>query len=191
MKRFKTGNLAKTVAFFLIVTVLSCVVAFATSDWQNQSDKPDSGKADENLTDNGNSAENGDGNTVDGAGTPENIPTSKPLPDYLNRLTGLEVTQEEYFTKPVGFLMEASGPMYGIGSSYLTLEIPTDGADTRILAFMSKYALPGKIGALAPTRAYISDIAGYFGGILFSTGSDDKFEYSHGMGCNGNKFRFK
>ena len=34
MKLFKASNLAKTVAFFLVVTVLTCIVAFAGSEWQ-------------------------------------------------------------------------------------------------------------------------------------------------------------
>ena len=184
MKRFKTGNLAKAVAFFLIVTVLTCVVAFAAGDWQNQSDKPDSGKVEDNLNDNGNSAENSDGSTNGDEGTPENIPTDKPLPEYLHYITGLEASMEDYYSLPLCFLMEASGPIYGIGASYLTLEIPTDFGSTRMLCFMDKSALPGKIGSVAPTRAYISDIAGYFGGILFSCGSDDKFEYGHGVGAD-------
>ena len=185
MKRFKIGNLAKMVAFFLIATILTCIVAFAASDWQSQSDKPDSGN-DQSNDSNTNSDENNDGNTQ-GDGKPEDdTPVVNSTPEYLHYLTGTETTMEDYYSRPLCFIMGSSGPLYGISYSFLTIEIPEDQGSTRALCFMNKSSLPGKIGALAPCRAYISDIAGYFGGILFSLGCDDSLDYRHGTGVATN-----
>ena len=179
MKRFKMGNLAKMVAFFLIATALTCIAAFAANGWQAQSDKPDSGKDQENSS-NTNSDENQDGSTQGGEGNPSDTEVIAPTPEYLHYITGTETTMEDYYSRPLCFTVGSSGPIYGISASFMTVEIPTECGETRMLCFMNKSALPGKIGALSPTRDYISDIAGFFGGILFSVGCDDSFEYEHG-----------
>ena len=69
--------------------------------------------------------------------------------------------------------------MYGISSSYLTIEFPTEYGNTRFLCFTDEATSLGKIGSLAPSRGYISNLASYFGGILLSYGNDDSFEYEY------------
>lgn len=178
MKSSKTGNLAKVVAFFLIALVLTCTVAFASSEWQYPTktpNEPDSGEADEDKSESGNTDEN-----TDGQKPPQNdIPVVNPIPDYLHYLTGEEITQEDAYKRPLCFVYDTNSALYGISSSFLTVEIPIENGQTRFLVF-SKGVNTGKIGTLAPSRDYINNIAGSLGGILFCYGNDDSFEYSKG-----------
>ncbi len=171
MKLLKNGSLAKLVAFFLIAIVLTCTVALATSGWQSDADKtPESDETDKN----GEVDENKGGNKED-----ENIPTVKPLPEYINYITGMETTQENSNKKPLCFVFDTNSALYGISSSFLTIELPTESGKTRYLIFSDNATATGKIGTLAPTRNYINNLIMSFGGVLFSYGNDDSFEYKH------------
>ena len=167
----KNGNLAKLVAFFLIVTVLIMAVAFSVSGWQGENPgEPDSGESQAGGT----ADENTDGDTTDD--------TEEPIaPVYTHYISGLVITEEESLLKPLCLIYDIEAPMYGISSSFLTVEIPTEGGKSRLLAFTNDATSLGKLGALAPTRKYISSIAASFGAIEVCIGNDDSFEYTTGI----------
>ena len=74
--------------------------------------------------------------------------------------------------------MDTDGPLYGLSSAFMTVEIPIENDKTRLVAFTNDAAKLGKLGSIAPTRKYISNIVRYFGGVLVSLGNDDSFNYS-------------
>jgi hypothetical protein len=77
--------------------------------------------------------------------------------------------------------MSSSSPLYGIGSAEIVAELPTENGETRLLCFTTETRDIGKIGSLAPTRKYISNIAKYLGAITVAVGSDDTVQYE---GCD-------
>lgn len=178
MNSQKNGNLAKAVAFFVIAVILVFIVAFASNSeiWQFPiNDDDNSGNAGDN---NGDS----DGNTNvtdDPNKNPDgDIPVVNPIPEYLHYITGLEIEQDEAYIKPLCFVFDTDSPLYGISSSYLTVEFPTENSCSRYLCYINKPTALGKLGSLSPTRDYISDIAGIFGGIQIYEGNDSAFSQS-------------
>ena len=164
----KNGNLAKLVAFFLIVTVLVMAVAFSVSGWQGEEPtEPDSGKSPEGGT----ADENTDGDKSEDTAEPT-------APIYTHYISGLVITEEESLLKPLCLIYDTEAPMYGISSSFLTVEIPIEGGKSRLLAFTNAATSLGKLGALAPTRKYISSIAACFGAIEVCVDNDDSFDYT-------------
>lgn len=172
MNKTKSNSYGKLLVFFLVAVALVCAFGFAADGWQLNTDtEPDSGKAE---GESGNTDENTDGNT-DG----EEI-TNEPeiyVPEYVNYITGLETSEELSLTRPLAFLMSTSTPLYGISSAELMIEFPTEDGNTRLLTFITDTDVLGKIGSVCPTRAYISNLAKSFGGILVSNGKDDTKNY--------------
>ena len=166
MKSFKNSNLPKLVAFFIVAMILTCTVAYAAGGFY----RPDNNVTDDNGKTEGNQMSSGESdknNTED-----DDVPTIKPIPEYFHYITGLEITADERYRKPICFTFDTSAPQYGISDSYLLFEVPTEFGKTRYLAYSDNALSIGKIGALAPTRGYISNLASYFGGILVSNGND-------------------
>ena len=175
MKWLQNGNLAKLVAFFVIAVVITCTVSFAANGWQSFiNNEPDSDK----ITTDNNSANNKVDENNDGKADAD-IPVVQPTPKYYHPITGLETTLETALKRPLSICVESSNPLYGISSSYLTIEFPTEYGNTRFLCFTDEAKSLGKIGSLAPSRGYISNLATYFGGVLLSYGIDDAFEYNY------------
>lgn len=164
----RNGNLAKLVAFFLIVTVLVMAIAFSASGWQDDSQNADSNNEPEQLPDKPQT--DGDQTTKD----PEEPETQA----YRHYISGLEITEAESILKPLCIVYDSIAPMYGISSSILTVELPVEGGKTRLLAFTNDATSLGKIGSILPTRGYISNVASYFGGVQVHLGYDDSFSYT-------------
>ena len=177
MNWLQNGNLAKLVAFFVIAVVITCTVSFAANGWQSFiNNEPDSDKV---VTDNnGSDSDNVDENQ-DGEKNEEDVPVVLPTPKYYHTITGLETDLESSLKRPLCLCIGASDPSYGISSSYLTIEFPTEYGNTRFLCFTDEAKTLGKIGSLSPSRGYISNLATYFGGILLSYGTDDTFDYDY------------
>ena len=175
MKWLQNGNLAKMVAFFVIAVVIICTVSFAANGWQSFTMSPDSDNfADETPSDSDNVDENKDGDSQE-----NDVSVVAPQAKYYHYLTGVEITPEESLKKPLCIVLSSQDPLYGISSSYLTVEIPAEHGKTRFLCFTDTAQSLGKIGSIAPSRGYISNIAAYFGGALLSYGYDDAFEYEY------------
>ncbi len=176
MKWLQNGNLAKLVAFFVIAVTICCTVSFAANGWQSfTQNKPDSDNSVTQTPNSGNVDENTDGNDKGN----DDITVSVPDPKYYHYITGLEIPLEDTLKRPLCMVYSSSAPLYGISSSFLTIELPTEYGQTRLLAFTDSVDTLGKIGSLAPTRGYISTFASYFGGVLLSYGNDDTNEYSY------------
>ena len=165
MKSLKNSNLPKLVAFFVAAIILTCTVAYATGGFTqltNNNQQGDENNQEDDIT---NGESNDDANQ-------EETPVIKPRPEYLHYITGCEITSEESHKKPICFTLDALAPQYGLSHSYLIYEIPTEFGKSRYIAYTDNALNLGKIGSIAPTRGYISNLASYFGGILVSNGND-------------------
>lgn len=166
MNTQKTGNYGKLIAFFLIAVILVGTFGFAAEGWQSMTqNESDSGKVDDN-------SDKTDENKDD-----ENKDPEIYIPGFVSSLSGLEVSEEISRRRPVCFVMDAASPLYGIASADVVVELPTEDGTTRLVAITANTKELGKIGSLAPTRKYISNIAKYFGAALVSAGSDDTIQY--------------
>ena len=176
MKWLQNGNLAKLVAFFVIAVVITCTVSFAANGWQSFIKEPDS---DNVAADNDSTSDNVDENTDGESQENQDVPVVAPTPKYYHYLTGLETDLENSIKKPLCIVLSSQDPLYGVSSSYLTVEFPTEYGNTRFLCFTDSAQTLGKIGSISPSRGYISNIATYFGGVLLSYGYDDVFDYEY------------
>ena len=176
MKWLQNGNLAKLVAFFVISVVITCTVSFAANGWESFVGDNTSGDntAPENNTNNEKNEEDSSSTTPE-----DDVPVILPSPKYYHSITGLEIGLEASLKRPLCFVFASCDPLYGISSSYLTIEIPTEYGNTRLLCFTDDAKTLGKIGSLAPSRGYISNLAAYFGGVLLCYGTDDNIDYEH------------
>ena len=173
MNWLQNGNLAKLVAFFVIAVVITCTVSFAANGWQSFIENPDGNDAADNESKPGE-------NTGDDTENEENdVPVIAPEPKYYHYITGLETTLEASLKKPLCVVFSSENPMYGISSSFMTIELPVEYGNTRLLCFTSDAQSLGKLGSIAPSRGYISNFATYFGGVLLSYGYDDAFSYDY------------
>ena len=174
MNKTKISNPVRLIAFFLTAFLLISTFGFTADGWQigdtsNNSDKPDS------------SLENSSGNNKDDNLNEEDSTNAEIyIPAYINRLTGLEITEEEANKAHLALVLNGNSAHYGISGADLICEIPTESC-SRLIAFIPEYRELWKCGSIAPTRGYISNIAKYFGGICISYGNDDSIEYNK---CN-------
>ena len=182
MKSLKIRNAIKAIAFFLIAAIITCTVAFAAGDWQSPQQEPDSGNADnDHILDNGETDENTDGDKnkpTDSENKHPDVSVGDPVPEYIDYITGLEITREESKDAPFSFIYDTKSSLYGISSAQMVIEVPTEDGNTRLIALTRNPYDLGKIGGIAPTRNYFSSLISYFGGIAVSYGFDDKFEYT-------------
>jgi hypothetical protein len=104
-------------------------------------------------------------------------PPNDYIPSYVNPLTGLEITKEQSSLRPIGFVLDGLSPLYSISLCDVVVELPIENGATRILAITSDMTNAWKIGSLAHTRGYISNIGKFFDAIIASTGNDDSIDY--------------
>ena len=132
MKTQKEGNTLRLIAILLIAATLVFTVGFATGGWQ-------SGNSSQNEQNSGN-ADNANGDSDNNTPSPEtDNNTIKPpkIPDYLSPVTGLEVSEEEYNSGYLAYLLDTSAALYGISDSDLMLEFPTENGKTRLVAYIN------------------------------------------------------
>ncbi len=180
MKTSKYSNLIRAIALFLVAITLLGTISFAANGWPSVTN-PDNNSGD--VDNNNDNADNDNNNT-------DNTPPQTPpiyIPQYVSYLTGLEISEAEYFIKPMCFSVNPIGPLYGISSAEAAIEIPVEDGQTRMLTYINSKKLPGKIGAITPTRQYINNIAKYLGGVLIANGNDDSVNYN-GFDINGSSF---
>lgn len=178
MKATKKGNLYRVIVLILVATVLVCAVGFAADGWQN-SPAPDSGKTEEN---NGNTDENKDG------GKTGDTPTNKAeepviyIPEFTDALTGLETSERLAKTRYLAFVTENTQYLYGMSSASVVFEFPFENGKTRYLVYQNSPENLGKIGALAPSREYMTSVTKSFDALPVTVGSDDPAEVSFESG---------
>lgn len=166
MNNARFGNYAKLIAFFLVAVLLVIGFGFATEGWW-QTDET-------NVTDllKDSSTQN----------NPADSPTKKPEPDvpvitpprFVNVLTGLESTEEASRRRHFAFVLETDSPLYGASVCDIVAEFPTESSTTRLLAFTNSLSTLSKIGSIAPTRAYISNVARFFSSAIVCKGNDGR-----------------
>lgn len=167
MKKTKVSGLFRLIAFLLIATVLLCIFGFSAGGWQSMANQDlDSDKA---------VAPSGD---VDENKAPPLTENPTPQIRFYDYLTGLEISEEDSHIRKAAFVMNSSSPAYGLSSGELVIEFPTESGETRLLMYTKAINSLGKIGAIAPTRGFISDMIGSFDGILVAAGCDDTVDYS-------------
>jgi len=175
MNLFKNGNLAKLVAFFVITVVLTCTVAYAAGGWQQPGETNTPDNSDDDTDDKEPPSVNVDENK-DNNNNVEEIPEAKPVPEFLHYITGLEISKEETYKKPFSIVLDPTSPLFSLSDAYLVAELPTENG-TRLIAFTDNALKAGKIGSIAPTRGYISNLATYLGAILIANGDDGAVKY--------------
>lgn len=189
----KLTGFHKFVCFVLIAILVILVIGFVANGWEVNGNIPGSGDVgnstddtdnsnDKNGTNDGNDTQNtppaednvnSDTNPPD---TEQNIPKEEPI-IYINSMTGLEISEETYNRVPYAILMNPSSPLYGVSNSDIAIEFPIEDGTTRLMIYDSSDETLWKIGALAPTRKFISRVSDFFGGIIISYGEDDKTSY--------------
>ena len=167
MNKFKLSNPVRLIAFFLTAVVLICTFGFTVDGWQI-----------------GNYYSN---NEQQGPFSPpdneENTETNSPsepeiyIPEFVNRLTGIEISEEEATRAHFAFILNPTLSTYGLSRADLICEIPTEDGE-RLVAFISDIENLSKIGSISQTRGYISNVAKYFGGISTFSGCDDAISYT-------------
>ena len=183
----KLTGFHKFVCFVLIAILAILVVGFAVNGWQSDDNLPDSGDVG-NKTDDTDEKDNLDGTnsendtqnneSLNNQNPPEDPPKEDPPPEekpiiYINPITGLQVSEKQYNTTPIGTVVNPSAPLYGISNSDLSIEFPIEDGSSRLLVYNSAEEILWKIGALAATRNFISGMSSFFGGIVVSFGEDD------------------
>lgn len=197
MKSSKLNSLNRLLTFLLIAALLVCTVGFAAGGLQPDSNEPDSGengsetdKTDENKdgstdinppdssidkdnSDNSDTENNKENNNDETTQPPIEIPKK-----FYNAATGLEVSEEISKRAPIGFVINPNLPLYGISNADISIEYPIEDGTTRMLAYTTNPIMLWKVGALAPSRAFISSASSFLGGIVVSYGNDDIIKYS-------------
>ena len=174
MKITKSSNPVRLIAFFLTAFLLVCTFGFTVDGWQMK----DNGQSDSSQAVN-----NGDSYPSDDEINSEehNEDIQEPeiyIPQFVNRLTGLETSEEIANAAHIAFILNPDLQSYGISGADLICQIPTENG-VRTVAFLSEKEMLWKIGSIAKTRGYISNIVKYFGGICISDGSDDTISYNY------------
>ena len=181
MKNANTSSLTKLFAGLIIGIVIIFLIGTAVNGWQKDPNGENSGEFDTTIdnADKPNGDTNINGGTADNISPEDEIASNEPkYPDYTNYLTGLETSAELSGIIPYAFVTETSAPLYGISDSELTIEIPIENGESRFLIYRTDISNLGKIGAVANTRDYISQIVKFFGGVLVANGDDDIVSYS-------------
>ena len=156
MKSTKQSNLLRSVAFFALTAALILTVCFTASGFNETNDIPeDSAQLDED-------------NTL------SPMPEKPSIPEYFDTLTGLPVDHTGTNATNISFVLNSADPLFGVGASKITIEIPTENGETRFVVHLDKTDLPGKIGSLSPTRDYINSFSSAFSDLIVSYGNDGR-----------------
>lgn len=170
MNKLKSTGMIRLIAFFLVTVVLVCAFGFSADGWQIFNDK-EQNKNQSLNTGIGNNSQQG------GQDTETVTPPQYNTPAYTSPLTGLEITREQSLVRPISFVLDGSSPLYSLSLCDVMVELPVENGGTRILAITSDMTNAWKIGSLAQTRGYISNIGKFFDAIIASGGNDDSIEY--------------
>ena len=173
----------KLLAAIIIGVIFIFLVGTVASGWQKNTDEDNNSNETEGALgdiDESNGDTEGEDNGIVDNNT-QNPPEESQIPkepEITGYLTGLEISDELAGKLPFVFVTEPNAPLYGISGSELTIEIPTEDGKTRFLVYKTDISELGKIGAIAKTRDYISQLVKFYGGILVANGNDDIVSYS-------------
>ena len=171
MNKNKLSNPVRLFAFFLTAVVLICTFGFTVDGWQIEGGN---GKNESIGMFPNPPNDDGKGDTT--VDTPPDEPEMY-IPEFVDRITGLEVNEDMAKGAHLAFVMNPQLPAYGISGAELLCELPTEDG-TRYVAFISDVKSLWKIGSIIPTRGYISNLIKYFGGVTVANGCDDSIQYN-------------
>ncbi len=186
MKHLKLNGFYKFLSLLLIAILVVSAVGFAASGRESTPTQPDSGdvgniadETDENKdgasTDTGAEPDDKNDTTPDEDATPPMI--TPPEEVFLSKITGLQISEEEYNSIPKGMVVDPTRPLYGVSKSDVTVEFPIEDGTSRIVAYTTNKDVMWKIGSLKATRNFISNMSNFFGGVVISYGKDDVVVY--------------
>ena len=188
----KLTGFHKFVCFVIVAIIVILVIGFVANGWKANENIPGSGDVgnstddtDETLINNGTNNDDTLNNNGSENNTGENPPDSESKPQkeptiYKHLLTGLEISKERYDCVPLAAVINPNAPSYGVSNADIVIEFPIEDGTTRMVVYDSSEQTLWKIGAIMPTRKFISAISNFFGGIIISYASDDKIEYDIG-----------
>lgn len=178
MEKNQLKGLSKFIALFIISALVISVVIF-TASGDGAVALPDSGNI--SLKDQSDSTGTNPPNLSDGSDNldaPGDDDASTESPTvFINKITGLEITENEYNARAYGIVIDPNLSVYGLSFADFAVEFPTETGASRMLFFSTSDEVLWKVGALMPTRKYINNISKYFGGIIVANGIDDSVEY--------------
>lgn len=177
MNKTKSSNPVRLIAFFLTAFLLICTFGFTADGWQIG--EGDGGGGESNMP-SGAPSENPDTEQDPSDSEGDEVPEEPEIyiPQFVNRISGVEVSEEMAAKAHLAFVMNPTLPSYGISGADLICELPTEDGGVRMVAFIPDSERLWKIGSLTYTRGYISNIVKYFGGMCVSGGSDDSINYN-------------
>jgi len=170
MNNQKTNSYGKLLVFFLVAVIIVLSFGFVADGLQD-------GKVPDENSGNTDNDDKVSGDADNDNKNDEKEETNEPeiyIPEYVSSLTGLETTEQLATRTPIAITLSSSSALYGISSADILIEIPTENGESRFLFLTDDYKSLGKIGAVAPTRSYISRLSDSFGSILVSYGSDNE-----------------
>ncbi len=96
--------------------------------------------------------------------------------DFMNMLTGLPATKEEYYKRPVAIMInniKISCPQIGISQAEVIYECLVEGGMTRLLMLMLNYENASEIGSVRSSREYYLDFAANHNAIYVHAGGSN------------------
>ena len=178
MEKNKLNGFSKFIALFIISALVISVVIF-TASGDGAVVLPDSGNI--SIKDQSNSTGTNPPYLSDGSDNldaPGDDDASTESPTvFINKITGLEITENEYNARAYGIVIDPNLSVYGLSFADFAVEFPMETGASRMLFFSTSDEVLWKVGALMPTRKYINNISKYFGGIIVANGIDDSVEY--------------
>ncbi len=179
MKKTKSSNPARLIAFFLTGLLLICTFGFTADGWHlGDGDSGNIAGKGENIP-SGTPDDDGNGSDTSDAENP--LPDEEAgayIPEFINRITGLETDEKMATGDYYAFVLDGSLPSFGIADADLFCRIPTEDGGVRSIAFIHEGLRLWKVGSIAKSRGYILNIAKFFGGICISAGVEDKISYN-------------
>ena len=176
MKEKKMNSPQKLFTFILIAVLLVSTIGFAAGGLQLDT------KADTNSGEIGDNTDNTDDNkqntedNTDETLTPPADDENKVL--YYHPMTGVKTEEDRSTSLPLGFVVDALMPQYGLSSADIAFEFPIENGQSRFLYYTTNRASLWKVGTVKPTRDYISFTSNFIGGVVVSYGNDDIVKYS-------------
>ena len=184
MNIYRSSSILRLIAFFIVAIMLVCTFGFTVDGWSFK------GKYDDTATNPKNDNQISNESDIINTDAIISSPNTEPeiyIPEYVNALTGLETTKTLSEKRPIAVVMSADNASYATSYADILAELPIEDGSTRFVAFITDTKDMGKIGSIAPSRNYISNLAFYLNAISISYGNDDSISYS---GCDISQSRF-
>ena len=107
--------------------------------------------------------------------TPLPTPTPEPTPydGPVNPLSGLPIDEKSVNLRPLAIVInnrKIALPQLGVAAADIIVEVPVEGAYTRMVAIFQDVSEAGEIGSVRSARPYLLDIAQAFDSIFIHAG---------------------